>query len=60
MVRITRAPSSIKENPSEDFGSPNPTEDEYRFTWREDDFDLIKVAEGYFAAQDVCERFLPR
>ena len=36
------------------------TDDGHRFPWREDGFELIKAAEGYFAAEEGCEEFLNR
>ena len=36
------------------------TDDGYRFPWREDSFELIKAAEGYFVVDDGCESFLLR
>ena len=36
------------------------TDDGHRFPWREDGFELIKAAEGYFAAEDECKEFLNR
>ena len=34
------------------------TDDGHRFPWREDGFELIKAAEGCFAAKEGCEGFL--
>ena len=36
------------------------TDDGYRFPWREDGFELIKAAEGYFATEEGCNTFMPR
>ena len=36
------------------------TDDGHRFSWRGDGFELIKAAEGYFAAEQGCEEFLNR
>ena len=36
------------------------TDDGHKFPWREDGFELIKAAEGYFAAEEGCEEFLNR
>ena len=36
------------------------TDDGHRFPWRVEIFELIKAAEGYFAAEKGCEEFLNR
>ena len=36
------------------------TDSGYKFPWREDGFELIKAAEGYFSVEEGCKQFLNR